>query len=338
MATLKEIADKVGVSLATVSRVLNNDSGILVADETKIQIFKVAEELQYQTVKQRKGKKKKERIFKIGIVDMYNIEKQLSDPYYLLLRNVVEKKCFENEIEVINLHKKNGNYECIGNVILDGIIAIGKFTKDEINSLKEKSINIVFLNSNPNDEFYDSVKINFKLGVNQALNYFISLGHKDIGYIGRKERLDEQNLEILDSRFKYYIEYMKEKLMLKEDFFINCDMTSLGAYKAVKIYLENNKKNRPTAFFIANDSMVSGVLKAFNEYDLNVPKDISIIAFNDTVMSQYMIPPLTSVKVNIDSLAEESVQLLKERLLSRTYAKKVILPTELIVRESVKKF
>ena len=65
MATLKEIADKVGVSLATVSRVLNNDSGILVADETKEQIFKVADELNYKTAKQRKGKKLSKRIVTI---------------------------------------------------------------------------------------------------------------------------------------------------------------------------------------------------------------------------------------------------------------------------------
>lgn len=57
MVTLKEIADKVGVSIATVSRVLNNDSGILVSNETKMEIFKVTDELQYKTVKQRKYNK-----------------------------------------------------------------------------------------------------------------------------------------------------------------------------------------------------------------------------------------------------------------------------------------
>ena len=87
MATLKEIADKVGVSLATVSRVLNNDSGILVADETKIQILKVAEELNYKTAKQRKNKNLEKKLVTIGIVEMYDVVKQLQDPYYLLLRN-----------------------------------------------------------------------------------------------------------------------------------------------------------------------------------------------------------------------------------------------------------
>lgn len=101
MATLKEIADKVGVSLATVSRVLNNDSGIVVSDETKLDIFKVAEELKYKTVKQRKGKNTNKHIHVIGIIEMYDVLKQLEDPYYLLLKNIVEENCFQNNIRVV---------------------------------------------------------------------------------------------------------------------------------------------------------------------------------------------------------------------------------------------
>ena len=71
MATLKEIADKVGVSLATVSRVLNNDSKIVVSDETRIQILRVAEELKYKTAKQRKNKSK--NIYVVGIVEMFDV-------------------------------------------------------------------------------------------------------------------------------------------------------------------------------------------------------------------------------------------------------------------------
>ena len=83
MATLKEIADKVGVSLATVSRVLNNDSKIVVSDETKIQILRVAEELKYKTAKQRKNKIN--NIYVVGIVEMFDVAQQLQDPYYLFL-------------------------------------------------------------------------------------------------------------------------------------------------------------------------------------------------------------------------------------------------------------
>ena len=137
MATLKEIANIVGVSVGTVSRVLNNDSTISVGDETKIKIFNVAEEMQYKTLKQRKSNDQiKSNKFRVGIVEMYNPKEQLEDPYYLLLRSVVDKECFENEIEVVNLYKDQGEYRFIGEEDISGIIAIGKFDEKEINLVK----------------------------------------------------------------------------------------------------------------------------------------------------------------------------------------------------------
>ena len=87
MATLKEIANSVGCSVGTVSRVLNHDSSISVSDETKIKIFDTAEELQYKTLKQRKNVSNVNiNKLRVGIVEMYNHSEQLQDPYYLLLR------------------------------------------------------------------------------------------------------------------------------------------------------------------------------------------------------------------------------------------------------------
>ena len=140
MATLKEIANVVGVSVGTVSRVLNNDSTLSVGDETKIKIFNVAEEMQYKTLKQRKSSdKSKTNKLRVGIVELYNPKDQLEDPYYLLLRSVVDKECFENEIEVVNLYKNNEEYRFIGEEFINGIIAIGKFDNSEIKSLNKLS-------------------------------------------------------------------------------------------------------------------------------------------------------------------------------------------------------
>ena len=148
MATLKEIANVVGVSVGTVSRVLNNDSTLSVGDETKIKIFNVAEEMQYKTLKQRKSSdKSKTNKLRVGIVEMYNPKEQLEDPYYLLLRSVVDKECFENEIEVVNLYKNNEEYRFIGEEFINGIIAIGKIDKSDIKSRNKLSENIVFIDS-----------------------------------------------------------------------------------------------------------------------------------------------------------------------------------------------
>ena len=336
MATLKEIADKVGVSLATVSRVLNNDSGILVADETKEQIFKVADELNYKTAKQRKGKKLSKRILTIGIVEMYDVVKQLQDPYYLLLRNIVEKKAFENDIKLVRLFKKENDYELLENVELQGIIAIGKFTSEEVDNLSDRTDNIVFIDSAPNDELYDSVKINYKLGVKQGLEHFINLGHKNIGFIGEKYTLGDNKLPSFDDRLKFFYEYMDSNKLLKEEYIINSDMTAEGGYKAIINYIDS-KNEMPTAFFTANDAIASGVIKGLYERNIRVPEDISIIGFNDTIISQYTHPPLTAIRVHIEYLGEVAVDLMLEKLKGRSYAKKVIIPSEFILRDSVRK-
>lgn len=333
MATLKEIADKVGVSLTTVSRVLNNDSGIVVADETKMEIFQVAEELEYKTAKQRKAKQK--NVTTIGIAEMYDVVKQLEDPYYLILKNIVEKKCFENEVKVTGLFKKEDSYELVEQVKLDGIIAIGRFSIKEIEKLKEKSENIVFLDSSPDDEVYDGVKVNFKLGVNQALNYFLQLGHEEIGFIGSRKTLGDVKELALDDRLKFFCEYMKSKNLLNEDYIIDSEMTSKGGYESIKKFIKEKKK-MPTAFFVSNDAIGTGVIRGLQEHGYKVPEDVSIIAFNDTIVSQYSNPPLTSIRVHVEYLGEVAVELMMERINNRTYAKKVIIPSEFILRESVK--
>lgn len=336
MATLKEIADKVGVSLATVSRVLNNDSRILVADETKEQIFKVADELNYKTVKQRKNKNIAKKIVTIGIVEMYDVVKQLQDPYYLLLRNIVEKKSFENDIKLVRLFKKGNDYDLLEAVELQGIIAIGKFTSEEVEKLSNRTENIVFIDSAPNDELYDSVKVNYKLGVKQGLEYFIKLGHKDIGFIGEKYTLGDNKLPSFDDRLKYFYEYMNGNNLLKEEYIINSDMTAEGGHRAIINYIDS-KKEMPTAFFTANDAIASGVIKGLYERNIKVPKDISIIGFNDTIISQYTNPPLTAIRGHIEYLGEVAVNLMLEKIKGRNYAKKVIIPSEFILRDSVRK-
>ncbi len=336
MATLKQIGDKVGVSLATVSRVLNNDSGLLVSDETKEQILKVAAELNYKTAKQRRGKISNKKIHIIGIVEMYDVVKQLQDPYYLFLKSIVEKKAFENNIRLVKLFKEDNSYEILEDAELEGIIAIGKFSEEEVLNLSERTSKIVFIDSSPNDELYDSVKINYELGVKQGLDYFIELGHKEIGFIGEEFTLGDNKIPTKDDRLKFFIEYMKDKEIYNDDYVINSEMTAEGGYKAIVEYI-NNQKIMPTAFFTANDAIASGVIKGLREKKINVPNEVSIIGFNDTVLSQYTNPPLTAIRVHIEHLGEVAIELILERLNNRNYAKKIIIPSEFILRNSVMK-
>lgn len=336
MATLKEIANVVGVSVGTVSRVLNNDVTLSVGDDTKLKILEVAEELEYKTLKQRKGKEQiEESKIRIGIIEMYGSSQLIQDPYYLVLRSIVEKECFENDIEIVNIYKRGTEYKFVGEFSIDGIISIGKFTREEVAMMNSITDNIVFLDSSPNEIKYDSVNINFELGIRSALEYLKDLGHTKIGYVGNLNTLNNYKENRLDIRVKYFKEYMKENVIYNEKYMLYTDeMTSLGGYTVTKDFLEKSDK-LPTSLFVATDTIATGVLKALQEKGIRVPEDISIIGFNNLMAAQHTIPPLTTVSVHVEFLACESVELIISRILkNRKYSKKVVIPSELVIRES----
>ena len=109
------------------------------------------------------------------------------------------------------------------------------------------------------------------------------------------------------------------------------DIASAG-YTAMIEFIK--KGNLPTAFFIATDTIATGVLKALYENKISVPNDISLIGFNDIFVSRYTLPALSTVRVHIENMSNACVGLMLERLNNRNYTKKVIIPSQLIIRES----
>lgn len=94
----------------------------------------------------------------------------------------------------------------------------------------------------------------------------------------------------------------------------------------------------PTALLIANDTMATGALRALHEAKIDVPDQISIIGFNDLATSKFLIPPLTTIRVHINIMAQTAIELLKERIeKDRKIPKKVLIPSELVVRKSCQK-
>lgn len=329
MATIKDIAGVAGVSIATVSRVLNFDESLNVTESTKKRIFEVAEELNYVTVRGRKNRTKK---YMIGIVHWYTEHEELNDPYYLSIRLAVEKKCKEEEVSYRNIELGNNreNYKEI-----DGIVAIGKFGPEDINFLKDISTHIVFVDCSPHEKLYDSVVTDYKDGVMEALNYLYELGHEDIGYIGADEYINEGKERVLDYREETYKEIVNKKDKFNKEWVYKGHFTPQDGYSLMKQAL--TKEKRPTAFFIASDPMAIGAYKAIAEVGLRVGEDISIVSFDDIQTAQFLVPALTSVKVHTEFMGETGVETLLEQLKSaRSIHKKILIPTQLMIRDSAK--
>lgn len=333
MATIKDIAKKAGVSPSTVSRVLNFDASLSVAEETRKRVFEAAEELDYKTLKQRS--RNSDKRLKIGIIHWYSQHEELEDPYYYMIRKGVEEECGNRGIETTTIFRNDDSSIINELKELDGVIAIGKFSQEDINEFSTYSPNLVFADFSPNDKKYDSVIIDFKQSMLEVLEYLISIGHSRIGFIGGREYVGKKRNAIEDGREITYKKFMEDKgLYSEKDVYIGRFIAEDG-YSLMKEAA--NKGNLPSAFFIASDSMAIGAIKALYELNISIPDEISLVGFNDIPTSKYLVPPLTTVKVYTQFMGETALALLLERINdNRRISKKVIIPTELIIRKSCK--
>ncbi len=138
---------------------------------------------------------------------------------------------------------------------------------------------------------------------------------------------------LVDFREKYFIEIMKELNLYNEKYVIVDEFSAESGYSMMKEILKLDEI--PTAIFCGNDSIAMGVYKAIREKKLKISEDISVVGFNDLKISQYMTPPLTTLRVNTKIIAEETLNALLELIENnRSYRKKVLLEVELIERES----
>lgn len=335
MATIKDISDRAGFSIATVSRVLNYDETLNVTDSTKKIILEIAEELDYVTLRERKSKK--QDYIKIAIVDKLTEKQQLEDPYFLSIRTGIERRCYEEQIQYIRIRiGQDVQYNFPED--LSGVIAVGIFKEEEIEVLKLHSNIIIFVDSSPDEELYDCVVSDFEKAVVNALEYLTSIGHKEIGYLGGQLHSNPQMS--LDSREQAYRDYMSkigrldvDYIMLKELSHYDRYSTNADGYRLMKEAL--TKQKVPGAFFIQSDSMAMGAYKAISEAGLRIPRDISIISFNDISIAKYMSPPLSTIKIFTKLMGESAVDLFLERIKNgRDICKKVVIQTKLKIRES----
>lgn len=326
MVTIKDIANRAGVSIATVSRVLNFDDTLKVTDSTKKRIFEVAEELNYIKKKERNIRKS---TYKIAIANWYTEKEEVLDPYYLSIRMAIEKKCASENIQVVRLSP----FFTIYIEEVDGIIAIGKFGDKELEKLVTVSENIVFVDSSPGSEVYDSVICDLKYATINILNYLEELGHKNIGFISGKEYINEGKDIFIDRRVRTYKEEMRSRAIDYNSILYIGKFTPRSGYELMKKALGD--KNNVTAYIIANDSMAIGAYRAISEAGLKIPEDISVVSYNDNTTAQFIVPALTTIKIHTGFMGETAVNLMLEKLKDeRKIAKKVVIPTKLIKRNS----
>ncbi|MFD1317085.1 LacI family DNA-binding transcriptional regulator [Loigolactobacillus zhaoyuanensis] len=330
--TLKDIAQAAGVSLTTVSRVLNYDQSLSVGAATRKRIFAVAEELNYAKIRRPKTEPKT-RLRKIAIVQWYSEAREQDDLYYMAVRLGIEQRSQYYELEVTRIFQNNIN-QLTGDI--DGVIAVGKFSTDQVRELQTLTDNLVFVDDDQFSAGFDSVLTDFDQSVQQVIDFFWQQDLHDIGLIYGTETTTDGRRKISDPRQQAFVAAMMAHQTYRPEFSFASDFTNQGGYQAMKQAINTLGDTLPHAFFIANDPMATGALKALQEAQINVPERVSIFSFNDTALAKYVYPELSSVRVATRLMGITAVDLLRERASKPRVPQRVELGTELIFRASTK--
>lgn len=344
MVTLKNLSEITGYSIATISRVLNNDKTLRASEETKKIIKTVAKTSGYKTLQSKKNKQKiKSSLYNrccLGIVEPSNIQEHIQDPYYLYLKGFVEQECFNKKIETVKIqyNPKSKKYNFFPNKKVDGIITIGHFSVKEIDDMKKITKNIVFLDCAPHDGNYSSVIVDLKLGLKRGVDYLISCGHKNICFAGPKTApniFKELELEIKRVAF---LEYIKEKNISENCSLLECERSTESAHENTKLFIEKNIKNLPTVFLAVNESVALGILNALKEKNIKVPEEISVLSYNNTIFSAFITPPLSSISIDSEYMAQTAVELTVKQAKTKLFRPVQILTFPYITeKQSIKK-
>jgi DNA-binding LacI/PurR family transcriptional regulator len=339
---LKDIAKESGVSISTVSRILSRDQSRKSNDETVKKVYEVAEKLGYFAQKlgplHYRKVINKEKQYAIGCVLTSEHESYVSPFFSTLLTGIQEEihrlgPSFSHNFFVVNI-KDPGFMQFLESTHLDCAIMLGRTTYDNIKLLKQTIPCLVYAGINKIGNGIDEVLCDAHEGVVTAVDYLISLGHKEIAFIGPTQ---QKHTVFNEHRYGGYLESMKaHNLVIKEEFVLDTILTATDGYTSMNSLIKRG--TLPTAICCGNDTVAMGVMKALDEHHIKVPKEVSVIGFDNIDNVAYLKPALTTIDVPKKELGRLAVKVLIDRLESkREYCIKVTLPFSLIERESCRR-
>ncbi len=333
MVTMKDIARKANVSIATVSRILNNDTTLSVSEETRQRVFSIAKQLNYKPIRKRHSKKNKE-VYHIALLLAVSQHDEANDPYFASIRQGIEEQCEQLPIHISSVIRVNGA-EIQNLNEFDGLIVIGGIDPDDIKQHFVQD-HVVFVTQVINIDEYDVVCSDLETATENILDYLIRLGHKEIGYIGGSETIKklngEKSYEIDDIRKQIFEKKMKAMGLYQQKHVFIGEWGPAEGYELMKKAVELG--DLPSAFVIASDPMAIGALHAIHQAGLKVPEGISIISFDDIDAAAFLNPPLSTVKMYTYEMGKIAVNALYERMNGREIPIKILTPAKLIIRES----
>lgn len=325
---IKRIAECTGFSPATVSNALNHKRGV--NKETAMGILRTAKEMGYIAEMD---------ISKIRLVIYKDRGLIVGDtPFFSLVMDGFEKECRESgyEMSIYYLDRNSEDYQIqVDNLLMDTTAATvllgGELTDEECKDFKKASDPFLLLDYWNHDMSLDGVFINNSDAARMAGEYLIKKGHRNIGYLRGNYRIKAFRSRSVGLQ----IALNKHNLQLNKENIVTLGVTMEDAYQDMLAYLKK-KPGLPTAFFADNDNLALGAMKALEEYGYQIPRDVSVIGFDDLPFCEIAVPRLTSLRVPKQEMGRLAVRRIVEMIRNKDTARtKIQICTEFIERDSV---
>jgi LacI family transcriptional regulator len=336
VTSIKDVAKKARVSISTVSNALNDSR--YVKKETKEKILEVARGLNYTpNIIARGLKTRSTRTVAVIVPD-------ISNQFFAQVIKGIEEVAKQRKYNVLltcsyyDVSEEKRSIEILKQQFVDGFLFISGYNSFEhIKSLNDDRVPVVVVDRELEDSKVPSVLIDNFEAMRKAVNFLYKMGHKKIGYIS----YTYDNQTTVEKRFKGYCKGLKDnKLDYNPDIVVISEALRLneleGSREAVKKIIDSKKI--PGVILNASDFIALGVIRALKELNIKIPEEISVMGFDNILMSLYTDPLLTTVKQPKKQMGATAINMLLDIIEGKSIENKnIMLPTEIIDRKSITK-
>lgn len=311
--TLKEIAQEAGVSISTVSRVVNKNTPGAASKEVQDKIWEIVRRTSYTP-------NATARTLKLGVDGdaapsrsiaclFARTSDTVTDLFFTSLSRSIEQEAFKrNYVLKYSFSSFDinhpGTFRLITDNHVDGVVILGRCDKPLLKMLKQYFNYVAYTGLNNLEAKYDQIICDGSQVAIAAVNYLIDLGHKKIAYIGEIQQ---------ENRYAGYCSALEtRRIPFRKDYVANVTLSSEGGYLGVKKLLASGCD--ATAFFCCNDITAIGAMRALQEAGRVIPKDASLISIDDIDTAQYLNPMLTTVHIPVEEMGQMTAKILIDRI------------------------
>ena len=328
MTTIREVAERAGVSYATVSHVINNTR--VVSPETRQRVLAAMAELNYRpNALARSLRQGKTNTLGLVLPDSAN-------PFFAEISRSIEDEAFNKGYSVflcnteLDTQRELFYVDVLSKKQVDGIIFVAAGDQaDSLDFLVREGMPVVMIDRNVPNVQVDAVLPDHQLGGFLATQHLLQLGHTRIACIAGPSSITPSAERI--TGYRNALE--QAGIPYDENLVIRGDYHAQSGMEITNSLLKMNP--RPTAIFALNDLMALGALRAAAEAGCNVPRDLAVVGYDDLELSQYTNPPLTTIAQPKREIGRQAVNLLVNRISQKERpTSRLVLPPDLIVRQS----